>query len=203
MALKWWEKTIEYKFIILCAKEKVLKFAPLDGEEEIAGDNFISNNNNKWIIIEFKKDKNSINTETYKFEDFKKAEQALINEDQHHFIVYGGINKKSNKLDLYCQTYFSKNKLTKIKDMLNSGKDISEFKNYVRKFILYKKSNKGATSSGNGKLNVENYAMVAAIDSNGNIEECQSFNEFVMNEELDIAINNDYDEPSIDYRNLN
>ncbi len=202
MALKWWEKTIEYKFIILCAKEKVLKFAPLDGEEEIAGDNFISNNN-KWIIIEFKKDKNSINTETYKFEDFKKAEQALINEDQHHFIVYGGINKKSNKLDLYCQTYFSKNKLTKIKDMLNSGKDISEFKNYVRKFILYKKSNKGATSSGNGKLNVENYAMVAAIDSNGNIEECQSFNEFVMNEELDIAINNDYDEPSIDYRNLN
>lgn len=187
----------------MCAKEKVLKFAPLDGEEEIAGDNFISNNNNKWIIIEFKKDKNSINTETYKFEDFKKAEQALINEDQHHFIVYGGINKKSNKLDLYCQTYFSKNKLTKIKDMLNSGKDISEFKNYVRKFILYKKSNKGATSSGNGKLNVENYAMVAAIDSNGNIEECQSFNEFVMNEELDIAINNDYDEPSIDYRNLN
>ncbi len=210
MVLKWWEKTVEYKFILLCAKEKVLKLAPLDGNEEIAGDTLISNNN-KWIIIEFKKDKDSIPTEKSKFIDFDKAEEALVNEDQHHFIVYGSINVKNNTgLNLYCQTYFSKNQQKSIKDILGKGKNKSEFKIYLEKLISYKKSNKGTNSSGNGNLNVENYALVAAVDTDGNIVECQSFNEFAINEGLDKAISNDYSEPSndysepsIDYRNLN
>ncbi len=202
MALKWWEKTIEYKFILLCAREKLLKLAPLDGNEEKAGDTLISNNN-KWIIIEFKKDQYSINTEIDKFINFDKAKKDLENKDQHHFIVYGSINVESNtKLKLQCITYFSGREQRNIKEMLSKGKDKSEFKTYLAKLISYKKSNKGTASSGNGNLDVENYALVAAVDTDGNIVECQSLSEFSINEVLDITINNDYSEPSINYKNL-
>ena len=169
MALKWWEKTIEYKFILLCAREKLLKLAPLDGNEEKAGDTLISNNN-KWIIIEFKKDQYSINTEIDKFINFDKAKKDLENKDQHHFIVYGSINVESNtKLKLQCITYFSGREQRNIKEMLSKGKDKSEFKTYLAKLISYKKSNKGTASSGNGNLDVENYALVAAVDTDGKI----------------------------------
>ena len=72
----------------------------------------------------------------------------------------------------------------------------------MEKLISYKKSNKGTASSGNGNLDVENYALVAAVDTDGNIVECQSLSEFSINEVLDITINNDYSEPSINYKNL-
>lgn len=202
MALKWWEKTVEYKFIIKCAKKGVLKFAPLDGNEERAGDTIISQNN-KWIIIEFKKDEDSIKTEKDKFINFDKAKEDLKNEDKHHFIVYGSINAEDNtKLDLNCITYFSENEQTTIKEMLNNSKDKVEFKSYLKKLISYKKSNKGTNSSGSGNLDVEDYALVAAVNTEGNIVECQSLNEFAINEKLNITINNDYSEPSIDFRDL-
>lgn len=202
MALKWWEKTVEYKFIVSCAIDKVLKLAPLDGNEERAGDTIISQNN-KWIIIEFKKDKDSIKTEKDKFIDFDKAKKDLKNEDKHHFIVYGSIKVEDNtKLDLNYITYFSENKQATIKEMLNNSKDKEGFKSYLKKLISYKKSNKGTNSSGNGNLDVEDYALVAAVNTEGNIVECQSLKEFSINEELNITINNDYSEPSIDFRGL-
>ena len=185
MALKWWEKTNEYTFILLCGREKLLKLAPLDGNEEKAGDTLISNNN-KWIIIEFKKDQYSINTEIDKFINFDKAKKDLDN----------------TRLKLKCVAYFTGREQPNINEMLSKGKDKSEFKTYLAKLISYKKSNKGTASSGNGNLDVENYALVAAVDTDGNIVECQSLSEFSINEVLDITINNDYSEPSINYKNL-
>ena len=48
----------------------------------------------------------------------------------------------------------------------------------------------------------EDYALVAAVNADGNIVECQSLNEFSINEGLDIIINNDYIEQIINYREI-
>lgn len=40
--MKWWEKTIEYKFVIDMANKGKFVVAPLDGDEERAGDAIIS-----------------------------------------------------------------------------------------------------------------------------------------------------------------
>ena len=56
--MNWWGKTVEYKFI----KEYIdldSFIAPLDGNEEKAGDAIFGENEN-FILIEFKKDKDSI-----------------------------------------------------------------------------------------------------------------------------------------------
>lgn len=38
MGMKWWEKTVEYKFVMEMANAKKLFLSPLDGKEERAGD---------------------------------------------------------------------------------------------------------------------------------------------------------------------
>lgn len=38
MSVRWWEKTVEYKFLMSVASQKKLFLAPLDGEHEQAGD---------------------------------------------------------------------------------------------------------------------------------------------------------------------
>lgn len=42
MASKWWEKTVEYRFVLTAAEHGSMFAAPLDGEEEKAGDTIFS-----------------------------------------------------------------------------------------------------------------------------------------------------------------
>ena len=56
----WWEKTVEYKFIVDAHKERSLDFAaPLSGIQEMAGDGVFSADA-KLILVEFKRDFNSL-----------------------------------------------------------------------------------------------------------------------------------------------
>ena len=54
MTMKWWEKTVEYYFILKCLGDSI-SIAPLDGHEERGGDAILSSKH-RWILIEFKKD---------------------------------------------------------------------------------------------------------------------------------------------------
>jgi hypothetical protein len=87
--MKWWEKTVEYLFVLLAVRDHNV-IAPLDGIEELAGDAIFCSKN-KWILIEFKKDEASINDENRKFKDlgFKNVMTAFKDKDGHHFIIYG------------------------------------------------------------------------------------------------------------------
>ena len=71
--MKWWEKTVEYFFILNCVGN-YMRVAPLDGKEERAGDAIFSKSNN-WVLIEFKKDKSSLVSEKGKFNDYSAAKQ--------------------------------------------------------------------------------------------------------------------------------
>lgn len=193
MALKWWEKTVEYKFIALCLKGDKLKLAPLDGNKERAGD-AIFLHNNKWVLIEFKKDTQSIDSEKKKFKNFNVAKFDLQDQDSHHFIVYG--SEVNGKLELKGHTYFSEIEQKRITEMLANGKSIGTFKTYLNTFLKYKKPIKGSSEGGASGLNAEDYALVAAINADGDIIECQSLSEFAS-QELNIDLNIDNtNEPS-------
>jgi len=178
--MKWWEKTVEYSFIVQCVENKKLHLAPLDGNEERAGDTILSKDN-KWLLIEFKRDKNYLKSEKIKFPDYSMAWTELHNRDDHHLIIFG--LSEYNTLLLEYRTYFSSRDHINFEDIFFMGTDINDFKDYVEKLIAYKKPIKG--SSG---LNIEDYSLVASIDNEGDIVECKSLNEFCtqdMNMNLD------------------
>ena len=130
--MKWWEKTVEYKFI----KEYIdlnSFIAPLDGNEEKAGDAIFGQNEN-FILIEFKKDKNSIKDEQKKFIDFNSAKESLSSWDKHHILIYGEVNSKN--LILNAQTYFSEKNIQLTRKFSN-GKTLKEFKKYLDSFFKF------------------------------------------------------------------
>ncbi|MBW4036629.1 MAG: hypothetical protein HIU90_14270 [Proteobacteria bacterium] len=178
MALKWWEKTVEYKFVV---DAKNFDFAaPLDGNHEAAGD-LLSGFSGKLFIIEFKKDMSSCKDELKKFE----SEVIDQNKDKFsknfHFLIYGEENTNGKSIDLYFDGYFY---LFKPKNKKSSKwnanifhecevgihKDnIQEFDEYIEWLIKIKKNKKGE-GSGNGsfsKLGFDEYTNVVGISSDG------------------------------------
>lgn len=75
---KWWEKTVEYLFVIQYLSKvypnNFSKIAPLDGDHEQAGDVILCNPNNRYYLIEFKKGASSQYDEFVKFLDVKSDE---------------------------------------------------------------------------------------------------------------------------------
>ena len=195
MGLKWWEKTVEYKFVMLIAKEEKLFLAPLDDKQERAGDAIFSSDN-KWLLIEFKKNSESIKTEKDKFNDYDAASTNLSSQDQHHHIVYGSEIEKHLKLNY--QTYFSDIHKENLSAMLASGIEFSTFKTYIKNFTAFKKLPAGA--SGSGGLNTDDFAMVAGVNNENNIVECMSLTEFKQEYNLELAneqiLTNEYKGPS-------
>lgn len=172
MSLKWWEKTVEYKFILMIAKNSKQFIAPLDGNEEIAGDALFSLAN-KWVLIEFKKNHDSIVSEKAKFTNYHAAHKELASVDAHHHIVFGFDRNK--KLELSSKTYFSNRNCNGIEELLSSGTDFVSFSSYIKKFTSFKKV---AKYSASGVMNIGNYSLVAGVNSNNEIVECSSLNEF-------------------------
>ena len=172
--MKWWEKTVEYFFIQNYVKE--LFIAPLDGKEELAGDALLSKNQ-KWVIIEFKDKESSLDSEKKKFKSYNEALAELSKSDQHHCLIYGKI--KEGKFTLGAQTYFSRNGIGSIDKFLNNGINESRFIEYLRK-LLYYKSEKGTTSSGN----VGSYTLVAGISDNNKIISCMTLYEYGLDHDL-------------------
>ncbi|AYF20131.1 TPA: hypothetical protein NJ279_004510 [Vibrio parahaemolyticus] len=144
----WWEKTVEYKFVVDAAKceERNLDFAaPLSGIQEMAADGVFSADA-KLILVEFKRDLKSLKTEADKFTCYKKAAKKMKGRDRHHFLVYGYISRE-NQLELEARRYFSLNKKYPPLSILDEGLVDSEFKEYLRDLIKLKKVDKRSSGT--------------------------------------------------------
>lgn len=157
--MKWWEKTIEYLFVINSVSKNQLNLSPLDGNHELAGD-LIAARNAKFFLIEFKVNYSAIVSEQEKFHHYELAKNALKERDQHHFIVYGE-KSESSTLQLMAQTYFSQNAIS-VNDIFASGIDVHSFKDYLKDYIKFKLPTGGGPSG----VNPLNFGMVAAVDNN-------------------------------------
>jgi hypothetical protein len=181
MSIRWWEKTVEYKFVMEVARAERLFLAPLDGEHERAGDAIFSSNN-RWVLIEFKKDAAAIRTEMEKFVRYSEAKAELSSFDSHHHIVFGQASSSSPaRLELCACTYFSEKK----GDILASGKPFSEFKRYVERYIKFKKGSRGGGGTG---MAMEDFALVAGVNADNDVVECLSLSEFQRQLELELEL---------------
>jgi|APLak6261703504_1056268.scaffolds.fasta_scaffold01330_1 hypothetical protein len=174
MKLKWWEKTVEYKFVLFTANEQNLFLAPLDGKHEIVSD-LLASLNNLWVLIEFKKDYSSIKSEESKYKDYSSAKKSLGDRDLHHHIVYGKENSEPiPQLDLCAQSYFSEKEI-KLTDVLKSGVKFDEFVSYLKEIIKLKKPQ---TNEGEGSSGMMDYSLVAGVSSDSGTVQCLSLKEF-------------------------
>lgn len=168
----WWEKTVEYYFVVKYLS-KTAAIAPLDGKYERAGDNIFTQDN-KWILIEFKRSKDDLADEKVKFINYEQAKEALSPFDGHHVLIYGGL-LGPGKFDLWAQTYFSEKKGILLDEVIQNGKKLRAFRLYVESYITFKK---GGNPGGSGGLGVMDYAQVACVNKDGEICACMSLAEF-------------------------
>jgi hypothetical protein len=162
MTCMWWEKTIEYKFLALLFLEEGRVIAPLDGNHEMLGDAVFSDSENRWVLIEFKRDAGTIASELAKFDKYESARQALGKDDSHHWLIYGYL--EGTKLQLRYKTYFATRPFGSLQHVMNSGIDVEAFKKYITSFTSYKKG-----SGEEGGVGAEKYALVAGINKNGDV----------------------------------
>lgn len=185
MSIKWWEKTVEYFYIMNLIKKDFLFISPLDGNEEKAGDTILSNDN-QWILIEFKRDSTSISNEQKKFESFHDAKLALQEKDGHHFIVYGIII--DGQFTIKAQTYFSE-KGMRCDRLHNQGIDYNSFEKYIKQLLKYKKYFGNNSSGGRNNIIekevVDKFAVIAGIKNN-KIVECISVQDYIRSLQVTI-----------------
>jgi len=194
--MKWWEKTVEYYFIRKFVPEDMI-LSPLDGVHEKAGDALLSNSE-KWVILEFKKDFQSLASERKKYKNYKAALLDLMDQDSHHFLVYGEFI--CGRFDLVIKTYFSNKSVSNIDKIVGSGKLESEFISYLERLVKHKSKGSGASAG-----SVGSYSFVAGINKENKITSCMSLHEFGLHHGLSLESepelkqekSKDYNGPSI------
>ncbi|MGF6126890.1 hypothetical protein QF019_002099 [Pseudomonas frederiksbergensis] len=166
MSILWWEKTVEYFFIQKYVKLEMF-VAPLDGNHERAGDAIFSHESS-WVLIEFKRDQESISDELKKFTNYANAKIAMEPIGKHHLIIYGGAIE--DDFYLKCQEYFSGREV-EIDKALSLGVQKDVFIQYLKMFIGYKKQSKSGSGS---------FGFVAGVSSTGTVTKCMRLSEFAQ-----------------------
>lgn len=154
----WWEKTVEYSFVIRSTIEKNLDFAaPLSGLQEIGGDG-IFGIDAKLILVEFKRSENELITEIDKFVCYEEAKREMSGRDGHHFLVYGS-EGSNGSLDLLARHYFSLKETGSVLSVLDHGLEDEEFKDYLGDLIALKKKD----GRSDGSVGPESVASVVGV----------------------------------------
>lgn len=191
----WWEKTVEYQFVLEMADCGRQFLAPLDGKYERAGDTIARmDEGNSWLLIEFKRAKESIEDEKDKYKEDLEILWGKLQKKWYshhcHRIIYGVEEKVAggvgSSLGLRSRAYWAQwgysDPETKepkngcLNGFLNGGVGLTEFTEYVTWLIKQKKT---YGKSGGGNLHAENYALVAAVSKTENgVVTCLSLAEF-------------------------
>ncbi|WP_251961851.1 hypothetical protein [Pseudomonas sp. Marseille-Q5299] len=171
MKATWWEKTVEYAFVIKLSENKMLDFAaPIAGRHERSSGDGIFGKDSKLVLVEFKKDASEIDAEKTIFKDYDAA-AAELDIYNHHWIVYGVVTE-DEKLLLENQKYFDpKKKHPVITDIMSTGVTHSEFMLYLRKLQSYRKPD--ARGSGGKKnathVSAESMLTVLGVSNTGKL----------------------------------
>lgn len=181
-ALIWWEKTVEYQFVIeiLTKINNGAAFAPLDGNQEKAGDLLFTNDKYKFLIIEFKRDnkKGTKETEKGKYSNFESTKNLLENKGKGHYVIFGELEEKNLVLKYSKYWLFLSNENDSLKsnnnwtniDYFNKG----DFFCYVNKLINAKNKKpiqSGGSSDTKNSTSAEDLKSVVMICSGGKIKQ--------------------------------
>jgi len=169
----WWEKTVEYAFVVAASQEGKFDFAaPFAGRHERLAADAMFAKASKFVLVEFKRNKDEIPTEKSLFHCYEDAKTKLANY-YHHNIVFAIISEGT--LQLAAQTYFSAKPCGSALDCLSSGVDESTFLTYLGLLAELKKED-GRSSSGH--ISPEALSTVMGITENGKIVDARPLYEY-------------------------
>ncbi|MGY4533552.1 hypothetical protein ACVW0Y_002684 [Pseudomonas sp. TE3786] len=165
MSQTWWEKTVEYGFVALLIKKKIIDFAaPVSGKHERSSADGIFGKDSKLVLIEFKRDVGEIMSERSMFTDYDAAQRILSNYN-HHWIVYGLIND-NKKFAIRGRKYFGDATEVGVLDIPPKGIGHSEFMEYLK--ILNQFKYPDGRGDG-GHVGPESMATVLGISPDGKV----------------------------------
>jgi hypothetical protein len=173
----WFEKTVEYAFVMKYARHLRLA-SPLDGDHERAADAIFAIQNAKWLLIEFKRGSSNLRSEESKYSAYEEAKDALSEESKGmHFFVYGLLPPhNNNELELIAAPYWQQTPPLSIKDLLNNegSDDPQVFWQYIEKLVAKKSSGKGGAGG-------PDFSFIAAVTDGGHIQTVSSLSEVFPN----------------------
>lgn len=170
----WWEKTVEWQFVLSLCQKKNVQAAPLGGNPEAAESDARICFNGKFALVEFKREygdckglsekqkyaRHIENPDNQDLEDsFQKALEELKNNETYpghtsHFFVYGAeLSVPAQSLELKAASYWDHQTIEtdSIVETLNkSAVGQEEFKKYVgqlAKLRNYKESDESGGAS--------------------------------------------------------
>lgn len=175
--VEFWEKTVEYAFVIAASNNKKLDFAlPLSGKPERAAGDAIFGLGALLVLVEFKRGKTQVESEKSLFKEYEKARQVLSNFDSHHFVVYPDCHgQPNNSLNLFSETYFSRVGCKDPLDCLAAGKDPRKFRSYLD--VLFSLKIPDGRASG-GQIGAHELAQVIGVSAEGELLEVVSLQDY-------------------------
>lgn len=167
----WWEKTVEYDFVIRLANYGLLDFAaPIAGRHERSSGDGVFGKDNKLVLVEFKKDYSEIESEKAIFTDYNAATVAL-NSYGHHWIVYGVLTENC-ELALSNQKYFDPDDYyLDTTDILNTGVRHTTFMDYLEKLQRFRMADaRGSGGRGQAKhVSADSMLTVLGVSNTGKL----------------------------------
>ncbi|WP_339478413.1 hypothetical protein [Pseudomonas fluorescens] len=162
----WWEKTVEYKFIVEAIEHRLCDFAaPLSGRHERTGGDAVFGMDSKLILVEFKRKLADLPTEETLFHNYGDAKAELDGYD-HHFIVFAHMNHNDPvSLDLFGQHYFVPEKYYDAMDVMTYGVTKAVFDEYLEALSVHKKED----GRGSGHVSTEGMSSVLGVSADGKL----------------------------------
>jgi hypothetical protein len=165
----WWEKTVEYAFVVEAAKNGLIDFAaPLSGKHETTAADAILSVSSKLVLIEFKKDRDGIPTEKSMFIDYKKAQNELQIYGHHHIVYAECTGAAPVKLELKAEKYFKRENAIDALECLKTGVDQKKFNIYLKALAALKLESKQGSG---GHVSPEAFSTVFGVTENGKLVE--------------------------------
>lgn len=157
---KWWEKTVEYKFVADAAQNQKMDFAaPLSGRHERSGADAIFGQMERLVLVEFKATQANVKTEKTLFGDYEEAQKALGG-FKHHFVVYGELEVGPPlALSLRAHRYFIPEKVGPALALLKHGATREVFDQYLELLAAHKY----VDGRGEGKSGHVTPALMSAV----------------------------------------
>lgn len=176
-AAEFWEKTVEYAFVIAASKAAKLDLAlPLSGKPERAAGDAIFGSKALLVLVEFKRGKMQVESEQSLFHDYDKARQSLSGIDSHHFLVYPAwLQQPTISFNLFAETYFSRVACVGPLDCLARGKDPAKFRSYLDALFSWKVPD-GRSSS--GQIGAHEMAQVLGVSTEGKLLEVVTLQDY-------------------------
>ncbi|WP_019467619.1 hypothetical protein [Dyella japonica] len=170
--LHWFEKTVEYAFVMNHARH--LTWAtPLDGNHERAADAIFTIEDSKWLLIEFKRAAGDFSSEERKFASHALAKEALSGDGEClHFFVYGTLPSGGRQLELTATPYWKQSPMLSVSELLDTKgtRDREFFWEYLHRLVEQKESAQGSQGG-------PDYSLIAAVTNEGHIRAISSLSE--------------------------